>query len=586
MKDNIKKSLKRLLKRKVKITLGIIIAFMITGVVSYSNDDVISESVTVKINSNGIYNVGVIESLENFEIIVGSNNGIYNYRGGQIISLENFGIIAGNNGNGICNSNTGRIESLANFGIIAGSTEAIKNEGTIINQENYGLLINGAGTDNVTVNAGTGGENDIALDREPEDKRFIINTVEKNEDYEKLKNEQAINIEKLNSKLNGNTNYKISDNSFKNLILNGYGTTLFVDGDLSLDNSIINGGVDKTSATIKGSNNIDNLTLTNGTIINGNIDLDKGNDNLTLDDKTQINGDLLGGDGFDTLTFNSNGASTFSEDSEEKNINIFHSISEFENINIGTKVTLFEDTEVTEADNITIQKDGNLILRIDSTNGNSHALSGNKGTISSEGGKLLLALNGIGEGETINFGDTSLDETMKGNEEGLKEITIDTISLLHNIKKINANSVKVTTVSDIPYVNNINYNQLNKIYQSMRITDQVKEFNITDDKTLTEFTKYLNDIYAGIPYSYSTEISRKTLTMFDEIAISKDLNPDLKSWAIYGGLTHIDGGNKNTFFGKGYYTYDVGSIDIDADIKIYGGYAKAEYGKSENFTTG
>ncbi|MDY3236933.1 MAG: hypothetical protein SOW37_02205, partial [Fusobacterium perfoetens] len=545
MKDNIKKSLKRLLKRKVKITLGIIIAFMITGVVSYSNDDVISESVTVKINSNGIYNVGVIESLENFEIIVGSNNGIYNYRGGQIISLENFGIIAGNNGNGICNSNTGRIESLANFGIIAGSTEAIKNEGTIINQENYGLLINGAGTDNVTVNAGTGGENDIALDREPEDKRFIINTVEKNEDYEKLKNEQAINIEKLNSKLNGNTNYKISDNSFKNLILNGYGTTLFVDGDLSLDNSIINGGVDKTSATIKGSNNIDNLTLTNGTIINGNIDLDKGNDNLTLDDKTQINGDLLGGDGFDTLTFNSNGASTFSEDSEEKNINIFHSISEFENINIGTKVTLFEDTEVTEADNITIQKDGNLILRIDSTNGNSHALSGNKGTISSEGGKLLLALNGIGEGETINFGDTSLDETMKGNEEGLKEITIDTISLLHNIKKINANSVKVTTVSDIPYVNNINYNQLNKIYQSMRITDQVKEFNITDDKTLTEFTKYLNDIYAGIPYSYSTEISRKTLTMFDEIAISKDLNPDLKSWAIYGGLTHIDGGNKN-----------------------------------------
>ncbi|WP_027128853.1 hypothetical protein, partial [Fusobacterium perfoetens] len=93
MKDNIKKSLKRLLKRKVKITLGIIIAFMITGVVSYSNDDVISESVTVKINSNGIYNEGVIESLENFEIIVGSNNGIYNNQGGTIGSLENFGII-------------------------------------------------------------------------------------------------------------------------------------------------------------------------------------------------------------------------------------------------------------------------------------------------------------------------------------------------------------------------------------------------------------------------------------------------------------------------------------------------------------
>lgn len=385
---------------------------------------------------------------------------------------------------------------------------------------------------------------------------------------------------------NGITNtLKVNgEKTLTNSIVNGYTSAIVFNengGSLTLDNSIINGGIDETSATIKGSNNIDNLTLTNGTIINGNTDLGNGNDNLTLDDKTQINGDLLGGDGVDTLTFNNS-----TTKSNDDNIIIFGNIDSFENMDIDTNVTFFENSKVTGTDSIKISSDGNLILRIDSTNGNSHALSGNTGTISSEGGKLLLALNGVGEGETISFGGTSLDETMKGNEEGLKETTIDTTSLLHNIEKINDNSVKVTTVSNIPYVNNMNYSQLNKIYQSIRITDQVKEFNITDDKTLTEFTKYLNDIYAGTPYSYSTEISRKTLTMFDEIAISKDLNPDLKSWAIYGGLTHTDGGTKDTYYGKGYYTYDVGSIDIDADTKIYGGYAKAEYGKSENFTTG
>lgn len=53
----------------------------------------------------------------------------------------------------------------------------------------------------------------------------------------------------------------------------------------------------------------------------------------------------------------------------DNNINIFNKVEGFENINVATDVTLFESAEVTGADSITIQKDGNLILRIDSTNG-------------------------------------------------------------------------------------------------------------------------------------------------------------------------------------------------------------------------
>ena len=53
-----------------------------------------------------------------------------------------------------------------------------------------------------------------------------------------------------------------------------------------------------------------------------------------------------------------------------------------------------------------------------------------------------------------------------------------------------------------------------------------------------------------------------------------------------GGLTHVDGGTKDTYYGKGYYTYDIGSIDMDADTKITGAYMLGEYGVSDTLTYG
>ena len=38
-KSYVENSLKRFLKRKVKITMGVVVAFMITGVVSFGADD-------------------------------------------------------------------------------------------------------------------------------------------------------------------------------------------------------------------------------------------------------------------------------------------------------------------------------------------------------------------------------------------------------------------------------------------------------------------------------------------------------------------------------------------------------------------
>lgn len=522
----------------------------------------------------------------------------------KIENFTNIGIVSGKigqnisegykAGNGIFNSRKIGVK-FSNFGIIAGEVKAIHTDN--VSGENLGLLIDGAGKTDDTLKIVVGESQKIITSGEYNGYE-IKNTFTKGEykysDIASRENDITLSDTDNKDKLiiNGyNKGLKInSDLTLSNSIVNSYTTAINIDGgNFTGDNIVINGGIDETSATIKGSDSSDNLALTNGTIINGNIDLGAGDDKLSIDNTVQLNGDLLGGTGIDNLIFYPKGVSTFGGE-DDNNINIFNKVEGFENINVVTDVTLFESAEVTGADSITIQKDGNLILRIDSTNGNSHALSGNTGVISSEGGKLLLALNGVGEGETIDFGNNKLDDTIKGNEIGYTSgITLDTTSLLHSLAKVEGNTVIVNTVENLPtdfMPTSIDYSKLNSIYQSMRITDQVKEFDVTDDKKLSGFTSYLNDIYAGNPYSLSSELSRKSVNMFSDVVMGRDLHPEVNKWAIYGGLTHIDGGTKDTYFGKGYYTYDIGSKDIDVDSKITGMYAQGEYGVNETLNLG
>ena len=548
-------------------------------------------------------NLGSIKGKSNNEGKSYTGNGIY-LSSSKIENFTNIGIVSGKigqnisegykAGNGIFNSRKIGVK-FSNFGIIAGEVKAIHTDN--VSGENLGLLIDGAGKTDDTLKIVVGESQKIITSGEYNGYE-IKNTFTKGEykysDIASRENDITLSDTDNKDKLiiNGyNKGLKInSDLTLSNSIVNSYTTAINIDGgNFTGDNIVINGGIDETSATIKGSDSSDNLALTNGTIINGNIDLGAGDDKLSIDNTVQLNGDLLGGTGIDNLIFYPKGVSTFGGE-DDNNINIFNKVEGFENINVVTDVTLFESAEVTGADSITIQKDGNLILRIDSTNGNSHALSGNTGVISSEGGKLLLALNGVGEGETIDFGNNKLDDTIKGNEIGYTSgITLDTTSLLHSLAKVEGNTVIVNTVENLPtdfMPTSIDYSKLNSIYQSMRITDQVKEFDVTDDKKLSEFTSYLNDIYAGNPYSLSSELSRKSVNMFSDVVMGRDLHPEVNKWAIYGGLTHIDGGTKDTYFGKGYYTYDIGSKDIDVDSKITGMYAQGEYGVNETLNLG
>ena len=602
---------------------------------------------------SGIFNnSGTMRNITNTGVISGfgsgTGSGIGIYNSGTMENVTNTGVISGS-GSGTSSRigiyNSGTMENITNTGVIYGTDNAIKNDKSDnITVNNYGILVNGKATDvysGITpsnyygliiknegknpsdITAGAGGTKDIAMEygengQVIKSRSMTIKNEIGSNSFDGNKENHILNALKDTYKVTG------SNNKVTGSIINAYGTAVVFgdtgDKELTLSGTVVNGGIDG-SAAILGSDDTDNgdtlilqsgtVQYTNGskgtqnTIVNGNIDMGKGDDTLIIGDGTILNGTLNGGDGNDILNFGiSSGAK--SNSSESEGVRILHNITGFENMNINTNVTLFEKTigtdgketnlEVTGVSKITIGKDGNLILRIDGTNKNSHALStGNtSGTIESDGGKLLLALNGVSDGSEIDI-KMKLEDSMYGVEnndiEYSDKFTLDTTSVLHSVKKneLDNTKVTVTTKSTLPLSptapKDVNYEKLNKIYQSMRVIDGVKEFNVEAEK-LSIFLGYLNDIYAGNPYSYSSELSRKSAGMFRDIAVESQFKPELNKWLIMGGLTHVAGGTKDTYYGKGYYTYDIGSSDMDADTKITGAYMLGEYGVSDTLAYG
>ena len=580
-----------------------------------------------------ITNTGVISSYGDTSsgsgIGVGSGSGIYNGSSSTMGAITNTGVIYGKD-NAIKNEKSDNI-TVNNYGILV--TKGSSGVDGLTTSNNYGLIIKNEGENPGDITAETTETQDMAIpfyDAEGnimgERKVTIENVTGKNDDKS-----NSFDGNKENHILNALTNtYKVTgeNNNVTGSIINAYGTAV-VFGDtgdnnqLTLSGTIVNGGIDEKDVFVKvpailGSDNGDTLILQSGkieytdnqteksaiqhTIVNGNIDMGKGNDILTIGDGIILNGTLDGGLGEDTLNFGINSGAK-SIPAKSQGVNIIHNISNFQKMNINTNVTLFEktlktygeetDLKVTGADEIKIGKNGTLTLRINSSKMGSgdeagkiigHALYGNTGVISStDGGKLLLALNGAGNENIISFGSTTLGDGLVTGNGG----TLDTTSALHTLERIDNKDVKVIVKQDIPDFFEIpEYEKLNKIYHGiLSVEDLIANFNV-DDESLSIFLGYLNDIYAGNPYSYSSELSRKSMGMFRDIAVESQFKPELNKWLIMGGLTHVDGGTKDTYYGKGYYTYDIGSSDMDADTKITGAYMLGEYGVSDTLTYG
>ena len=584
--------------------------------------------------SNGvdIMNNGTIASIAATCTMSGTN-----YRSGYGIDLmrgqdssgvvTNTGVVYGNdNAIKISKTNNGTVN---NYGVLVSDDgNVIANaDGDEITGNNYGIKYKTTGGSSAVI-AGESISKEILVGYEGKTKlkRTMAIKNKENGGFGDKNYENTI----LNS-LKDTYSAKGTSNAINGSIINAYETAIVYDGtdggELILSGTVVNGGVKKDTKAVLGSSEGDTLILQAGnvsyndgvetksenTVINGNIDMKDGADTLVAGDGTRINGNidmgvgddvlsigneviingtLAGGNGNDTLEFGKKSAGkTFSN--TDKEMNIFYDISDFENININKKITLFEktadsdgkikDLEVTGAGVINIGKNGVLTLRIDPTNKTGekikgHALYGNNGTITSEGGKLLLALNGAGNESVISFGDTILGDGIDAN-------TLGTTSKLHTLKKLTTNEVEVIAVENLP--DYLKYPQLNKIYHGiLSVDDLIGNFNVEDDEKLSIFLAYLNDIYAGNPYSYSSELSRKSAGMFRDIVTENIFRPETNKWMIYGGLTHVDGGTKDTYYGKGYYTYDIGSSDMDADTKITGAYMLGEYGVSDTLTSG
>ena len=578
-------------------------------------------------------------------VFVGYNEGGYQIT--RDLAIKNAVILEGGTGIGTSTDSFEFLGAPNEFDnlILNGKNETLKVTGT--DKEVKGSIINAYGTavifegadgqltlSGTIVNGGVDEENKITVSGSINGDTLILQS----EEVQYTSGEKGTQ----NTIINGNIDMKAGDDTLtlaKGTIING-NIAMGADNDtLTAEaESIINGsfdggeGIDKLSlksgamvngniamgagndtltaeaesiinGSFDGGAGDDNLSLKSGAMVNGNITMGNANDTLTIEAGSIINGTLDGGMESDTLSFNSPATRT----SNSNGINIHHNISGFENMNINTNVTLFEktvkddgtlgDLAITGAENITIETDGVLTLKIDSAKTANlggqdkiigHALYGNNGEIISTGGKLLLAVNGAGNEKVISFGDTTIDGSLVTAHEtkNEEEINFAATSLLHWVKRVEGTTNEVIITSKVDLPTDITYEKLNKIYHSIRSVDELGNFNVDDDEKLSTFLGYLNDIYAGNPYSYSSELSRKSAGMFRDIVTENVFKPEANKWMIYGGLTHVDGGTKDTYYGKGYYTYDIGSSDIDADTKITGAYMLGEYGVSDTLTSG
>ena len=613
----------------------------------YNND---SNSIGEIINSGtisagtGIDNEdsGSIGNLKNKGIIYGQSTAISNYDSSETISnANNYGLLV--SGNTYQNV-------VKNVTIVDSSASATTNE-----IKNYGLAFTADSSANKYIGGGKtdlGGSNfdidyhnnfgeiyhDISIDGVDYD---IINVgAEVDNTSKEIKNWKSLTLEEgkltyydsngASDKeesispdkkyiLNGiEDTLKISGrkNELNNSVVNAYKTAVVMDQGLSmltLDNTVVNGGVADGSTTISITENGSTLTLKGDSVINTGdegvaITVD-GNDNaVTLEGNAIVNGKM-----------ESNGNNILNlYGKADGSMNMFHDISGFTDISIDNNVTFFEDMKVTGTKEVTVEGTGVLNLRLKkdgdlspaaiasstSISTATHAFSGTDGmTIEGispeESGTLNFITNGIGKKVLVNMKNIELNNIKVKTNSIIDKVDLDTYK--------DKGYIYLGAGSDLngivnPKVNK--YNSLNKIYKSIyNSTDEKNldglrdilgmtflgknyDYNSSSEDQLKILLSYLNDIYTGTPYSYSSELSRRSVGMFRDIVVDNIFRPETNKWMIMGGLTHADGGTKDTYYGQNYHGIDVGTADTEADMKLTGAYMLAKYGYSENLSLG
>jgi len=97
---------------------------------------------------------------------------------------------------------------------------------------------------------------------------------------------------------------------------------------------------------------------------------------------------------------------------------------------------------------------------------------------------------------------------------------------------------------------------------------------------------YLKDVYTNTPYSFSNEAARKSMDLFHDTVRDNQFKALKDEWIIFGGFTHENGDQEQTYYGRNYHGFDTGSADTDVEIKTTGAYGQFEYGFTDTLSGG
>ncbi|WP_291255433.1 autotransporter outer membrane beta-barrel domain-containing protein [Fusobacterium sp.] len=134
-----------------------------------------------------------------------------------------------------------------------------------------------------------------------------------------------------------------------------------------------------------------------------------------------------------------------------------------------------------------------------------------------------------------------------------------------------------------------NFGALNGIVVNHSFTDKDKgDYTIIGNQKMQMATllEYLREIYEETPYSFSNEATKKSMELFHNVVRDGDFKAKEKSWLVYGGFTHENGDQEQSYYGKNYHGFDVGTTNTAVDIKITGAYGQLEYGNTESLSSG
>ena len=589
--------------------------------------DIISDSTGKLINNNGTI------------ISIGSKygHGIYiDSSSGENLNITNTGVIYGKT-NAI-RIYSGTLKALYNYGLLVAGDIIIGGSGTITNKNNYGLVfkVESKGTYSASNTNDANGNSDFSNfgTISTKGEYIVVNAKAKGTDNTDITGTESLTLK------NGTLSYLDSDatkqtesispdkkyvfngitntlevagkhNKLNNSTINAYETAVVM-GDnsmLTLDNTVVNGGMKESTATISITENGSALTVKGDSVINvrdGGVAITvNGSDNaVVLKGNTIVNGKMEAKGDRNILDLNGTG---------KYGMNMHHDISGFEKMAIDNNVTFFEDMTVTGTTEVTVEETGVLSLRlkkdlvasasVDDTPKATHAFSGNGGmTIegSGEGGTLNFITNGIGRVIDVDMTNIAL-KNMKIKASSI----IDKAEIQEDYIRLGAGSAlgEIVNPKEVK-----RYGQLDKIYKSIYSSREENLDGLRDilslstylgknydynnrieaekEEQLASLLGYLTSVYIESPYSYSSELSRRSMGMFRDIVTENEFRPNLNNWLIMGGLTHADGGTKDTYYGQNYHEIDGGTAETSADMKLTGAYMLAKYGYSENLSLG